>query len=141
MVVVVVVSTVDVVVLRGKLTHTAAAEAVLAQRPARLMRALVASVRFKGAGSLPSFFVLLRGERNGESRTVGCRMTSAPAGMAAATAVPAVLAITQLLERPLPPGVHPPEVVIDGDRLLTDLLPHCDGKLAGLDELAPVTEA
>jgi len=126
---------------RGKLTHTAAAEAVLAPRPARLMRALVASVRFKGAGSLPSFFVLLRGERNGESRTVGCRMTSAPAGMAAATAVPAVLAITQLLERPLPPGVHPPEVVIDGDRLLTDLLPHCDGKLAGLDELAPVTEA
>jgi hypothetical protein len=61
--------------------------------------------------------------------------------MAAATAIPAVLAITQLLDQPLPPGVHPPETTIDGERLLTDLLPHCGGAFASLDELAPVTEA
>ena len=126
---------------RGRLTHADAAEAVLSPRPARLLRALLASARFKGAGSLPGFFVLLRGEREGQSLTVACRLTSTPAGMAAATAVPAVLAITQLLDQPLPPGVHPPETTIDGERLLTDLLPHCGGAFASLDELAPVTEA
>lgn len=126
---------------RGALTHAAAAEAVLSPPLGRQLKALLASARYRDAGSLPGFFVLLRGERDGTSRTVGCRMTSTPAGMAAATAIPAVLAIAQLLEQPLPPGVHPPETVIDGDRLLTDLLPHCDGTFASLDELAPVTEA
>ena len=126
---------------RGRHTHADAAEAVLSPRPSRLLRALLASVRCKGAGSLPGFFVLLRGEREGQLLTVACRLASTPAGMAAATAVPAVLAITQLIEQPLPPGVHPPETVIDGERLLTDLLPHCSGTFASLDELAPVTEA
>ncbi len=125
----------------GKLTHMAAAEAVLSPPATRQLKALAASVRYAGAGSLPAFFVLLRGERDGKPRTVGCRMASTPAGMAAATAIPAVLAISQLLERPLPPGVHPPETVIDDERLLTDLLPHLGGAFASVDELAPVTEA
>jgi lysine 6-dehydrogenase len=123
----------------GRITHEQAAEAVLSPSPLRIAKAVVGAATTRGHGSLPPFFVLLRGMRDGRPCTVGCRLTSSPAGMAAATAIPAVLAIAQLIERPLPPGVHAPESVIDADRLLTDLMPYCALTPSKLDDLAPVS--
>jgi lysine 6-dehydrogenase len=125
----------------GRLTHEAAAEAVLAPSKERQLRALVGSLRSKGPGALPAFFVLLRGMQGGASRTVAGRLTSSPVGMAAATSIPAALAVAQLAERPAPGGVHPPEAVIDADRLLDALRPHCALRPASLDDLAPVSVA
>jgi hypothetical protein len=72
---------------------------------------------------------------------VGCHVTSLPRGMDGCTSVPAALAARQLLARPLAPGVHSPERVIDGERLLGELLPFCNRPVASVDALAPVVVA
>ena len=122
----------------GRLDLGSAAAAVLRPTRARTVRAMVRSVRSAGHGSLPSFFALLHGTRDGVPHAVGSHLTSLPAGMDGATSIPAVLAVRQLLEhRPLP-GVHPPEAVIDPERLLGDLIRHCATTVTSLDELAPI---
>ncbi len=125
---------------RGRLELESAAALVLRPPIGRSLRALVASPSAASHGELPAFFALLRGTSGGRQRLVGCHLTAAPAGMDGATAIPAVLAVAQLLERPVPPGVHPPDAVIDGDRLLADLLAWCTPRPASADELAPVVD-
>ena len=58
--------------------------------------------------------------------------------MDGATAISVALAVEQILEQPLPPGVHPPEEVIDPVRMLTALIDHCGPRRSSVDELAPV---
>lgn len=61
--------------------------------------------------------------------------------MDGATAIPAALAVEQILEQPLPPGVHPPEMVVDPVRILAALIEHCEPRRSSVDELAPVSIA
>lgn len=124
----------------ARLDLEGAAARVVAPGPLRSLQALVRSRRLLGHGDLPPFFALLRGRRDGQRVHVGCHLTTSPLGMAAITAIPTVLAVAQLLDRPLPPGVHPPEQVIDPTTLLTGLVPHCDPPASTVDELAPVVE-
>ncbi|MBK9178685.1 MAG: saccharopine dehydrogenase NADP-binding domain-containing protein [Acidimicrobiales bacterium] len=125
---------------RGRLGLESAAGLVLRPPVGRSLRALAASPTAASHGRLPAFFALLRGTRGGHPRLVGCHLTAAPPGMDGATAIPAVLAVAQLLDHPAPAGVHPPDAVVDGGRLLADLLPWCTPSPASADELAPVVD-
>ena len=124
---------------RGRLDHHAAAVALAKPPTWKSIRSWFDGRRVAGHGGLPEFFVLLTGTNDGQAMSVGCHLTSAPLGMDGITAIPAVLAVRQLLERKLLSGVHPPERVIDPDALLQDLLPHCEPPVTSVDELAPVT--
>lgn len=126
---------------RGALSREAAAALLLAPPPARAALAALRGLGAAGAGALPPFFALLRGERAGRGRVVGCHVTALPAGMDGATAIPAALAAAELVRRPPAPGVHPPEAVVDGDTLLAALAPLCPGSPASADALAPIVEA
>jgi saccharopine dehydrogenase-like NADP-dependent oxidoreductase len=123
---------------RGRLDHHAAALALVRPTAGRSVRAAFGARGVAGAGALPSFFVHLTGTKDGARVEVGCHLTSAPTGMDGITAIPAVLALRQMLDQPLAPGVHAPEQVIDPDRLLLDLLPHCTPSVETVDDLAPV---
>jgi hypothetical protein len=125
----------------GRIDGERAAALAVRPAPSRLLAALPAAWRVAGPGTLPPFFALLHGTREGRYRAVGCHVTTLPAGMAGATAVPAALAVAQLLQGPVPPGVHPPEAAIDGARLLDALRAHCDPVPVSVDALAPLTEA
>lgn len=125
----------------GTLDVEQAAAELLAPTATRGAAALARSLAFRGAGRLPPFFALLRGERDGRRYRVGCHVTTLPPGMAAVTSIPAALAVHQLLERPAAPGVHPPDVAVDGGALLAALLPHCPGQPADVNAFAPVSEA
>jgi lysine 6-dehydrogenase len=125
----------------GALSLEAAAGIVVDPPKSRVARAVLTAAAVKGHGSLPPFFALLRGTRDGREVVVGCQLHATPPGMAAATAIPAVLAVRQLLERPMAPGVHPPEAVVDADRLLADLASFTSMPHASLDALAPVSAA
>jgi hypothetical protein len=125
----------------GKLTLAEAARFAVHPPTDRTVRAAAASLGVRGHGKLPLFFALLHGARQGRRLAVGCEVTGLPAGMDGATAVPAALAVGQLLDQPLPPGIHAPEQVIDADRLLTELLAHSLPPADTLDDFAPVTEA
>jgi lysine 6-dehydrogenase len=124
---------------RGRLDHHAAAVALGKPPTWKSIRAWLDGRRVAEHGGLPEFFVLLTGTKDGEATSVGCHLTSAPFGMDGITAIPAVLAVRQMLERRIPPGVHPPERAIDPDALLQDLVPHCNPSVASVDDLAPVT--
>lgn len=125
----------------GTLGLDAAARLVLRPTAWRSARAALGGVRSEGHGALPTFFAVLHGTRSGQRRVAGCRLTTAPSGMDGGTAIPAVLAARQMLASPPDAGVHPPEAVIDADRLLTDLVEHCQPSAGSLDELAPVVDA
>jgi saccharopine dehydrogenase-like NADP-dependent oxidoreductase len=123
---------------RGRLDHHTAASAIARPAALRSLRAWFGSRGVADHGGLPEFFVLLTGTKDGVPTSVGCHLAAAPQGMDGITAIPAVLAIRQLLERPIAPGVHAPEAVIDPDQLLHDLLPHCEPAVGSVDELAPL---
>lgn len=125
----------------GGLDLAGAGKMLLAPTTGRTAKAALGGIRLRGRGSLPSLFAWVAGSAGGVRTTVGCHLTSLPRGMSGATSVPAALAARQLLGSPPAPGVHPPEAVIDADRLLTDLLPFCTTPVGGLDELAPVRVA
>jgi saccharopine dehydrogenase-like NADP-dependent oxidoreductase len=126
---------------RGRLDHHAAAVALSKPPTWKSIRAGLDGRRVAGHGGLPAFFVLLTGTKDGQAMSVGCHLTSAPLGMDGITAIPAVLAVRQLLEREIPSGVHPPERVIDPDALLQGLLPHCEPSVASVEELAPLANS
>ena len=123
----------------GSLSLEQAATTVLRPPRSRAVRAAVAALSTPGHGALPPFFALVTGRAGGSPRTVGCHLTAAPPGMDGATAIPAALAIEQILEQPLPPGVHPPEAVVDPMRMLAALIEHCEPRRSSVDELAPVS--
>jgi saccharopine dehydrogenase-like NADP-dependent oxidoreductase len=125
---------------RGTLTREAAAAKLLAPPAGGALLAAARGLAWPGAGSLPPFFALLTGERAGRRLAVGCHVTSLPAGMDGATAIPAALGAAQLLRAPPPPGVHPPDAAIDGEALLAALAPLCPGAPESADALAPVVE-
>jgi lysine 6-dehydrogenase len=122
----------------GRLDLEAAASVVVNPPKAKVARALMTAAVVKGHGSLPPFFALLRGTSEGRKAIAGCHLQASPPGMAAATSIPVVLAVRQLLERPMTPGVHAPEDVVDADRLLAELAPFTSMPTATVDELAPV---
>jgi hypothetical protein len=126
---------------RGRLTLDQAARALLQPTPVRKAKAIAGGMILGGPGGLPPFFALVRGQRGGEAITAGCHLTAIPPGMDGATSIPAALAVAQLLDARPEPGVHPPEHVIDPDRLLTDLTSHCHPHVDSLDALAPVVLA
>ncbi|MFA5565515.1 MAG: saccharopine dehydrogenase NADP-binding domain-containing protein [Acidimicrobiia bacterium] len=96
---------------------------------------------YEDYGELPSFFALATGTLNGQRTTVGCHAATLPSGMDGSTGIPVALGAKQMLQSKLTPGVHSPEAVINGTRLLTDLMPYCTTEVNSLDELAPVSLA
>lgn len=114
---------------------------LLSPSASRSAAALAEGASLGGSAALPPFFALVRGTKDGVPTTIGCHVTTLPRGMAGATGVPAALAVAQLLDNPPAPGVHAPEAVIDADRLLRDLVPHCVDPVADVDLLAPLSEA
>lgn len=121
------------------LDRAEAGRLLLSPSASRSAVALAEGVSFTGRGALPPFFALVRGTKDGVPTTIGCHVTTLPRGMAGATAVPAALAVAQLIDTAPPAGVHAPEAVIDADRLLRDLLPHCAEHVEDVDRLAPLT--
>jgi NAD(P)-dependent dehydrogenase (short-subunit alcohol dehydrogenase family) len=124
---------------RGAIDLEQAGRALLSPTARRTARAVVDGARLRGSGPLPRLFALVRGTAGGHDAVVGCHVTAMPRGMAGATSIPAALAVDQLLRTAPPAGVHPPEAVVDGDRLLADLVTHCVRPPDGLDALAPVS--
>ena len=122
----------------GRLTLDEAAGLMLSPPPARVAEAALVGAGLGTGGPLPRLFAWLRGTVSGEPAVATCHVTTMPAGMAGATSIPAALAAGQLLERRPAPGVHPPEAVIDPDRLLTELIPSCAARVTDLAALAPV---
>ncbi|GAA1573382.1 saccharopine dehydrogenase NADP-binding domain-containing protein [Actinomadura kijaniata] len=111
----------------GRLTgHTAAADLA---RPsaARALRSWPRSAALRGPGTLPPFFAVATGIRDGRPRTVLARFADLadaafPGDMAEATGVPLALGLAQVLDGTAAgPGVHPPETAFDPDRLLAEL--------------------
>ncbi len=124
-----------------KMSLEEAAAALMSPTPERSQAAVAGSKGTEGPGGLPPFFALARGVRGGVRTTAACHVTAFPRGMDGATAIPAALAVRQLLEHLPSPGVHAPERVIDADRLLSELIPHCRPVVGSLDALAPVVVA
>lgn len=122
----------------GRIGLEASAAAFLQPTEERGMAAAEAGRGLPGPGQLPLFFALAAGTRNGDAATVACHLTAFPRGMDGATSIPAALAVRQLLETMPAPGVHAPERVVDADRLLRELLPHCRPPVTDIGELAPV---
>jgi saccharopine dehydrogenase-like NADP-dependent oxidoreductase len=94
-------------------------------------------------GDLPTYFVLLTGERDGErvQQFVGC--VSKPEPMSIGTGVPYGIATAMLAEAELPPGVHPLDAVIAPEPYLTRVAQHWGVPREQLyfQGTAPLTEA
>jgi lysine 6-dehydrogenase len=106
----------------GRLDLAAAARAVVTPRLRYLLPGLLRGRRLRGHGSLPPFFAYAAGHQDGQPVT---RIVQAggDASMAEATGVPLGFALGQVLDGIITaPGVHPPEAVVDGDRLIAALL-------------------
>ncbi len=126
----------------GRLSHEAAGRQIVEPGLLRQTRALAGALRCPGAGRLPFFFALARGEREGRAVSVGVRATSIPPGMDGVTGVPLALGLRQLLDRrPDLVGVHPPETAIEPTPLFDALAPACEPAKQGLEDLIVVTEA
>ncbi|MFI6391921.1 saccharopine dehydrogenase family protein [Nonomuraea sp. NPDC050540] len=112
----------------GRLTNESAAAALAKPATRRAMRAAVRAFGFKAPGSLPAFFAAAIGTADGRPRTVLAHLAGAETlmmGMDEATGLPAALGLAQLLDvERVPPGVHPPETAIDGERFFADLAGH-----------------
>lgn len=112
----------------GALTPEDAAGLLGAPSALRVIRSLPGGFgRYRrSAGDLPAFFAAADGTADGAPRRVLARLES-PAGgglfadMAAITGVPAALIAVQLVDGPNPPGVHPPDAIVDRPGLFGDL--------------------
>lgn len=105
----------------GHLTVEEAATRISGGQPPALTQETLE--RYPTHGGLPTFFALARGLRQGAEAVVGARVTDFPLGLPAATGLPLVVALQQLLEGRLArPGVSPPERALDPDGFFTDLI-------------------
>ncbi|MDH2416115.1 saccharopine dehydrogenase NADP-binding domain-containing protein [Nocardioides sp. CER19] len=79
---------------------------------------------FPGAGDLPTYFVLLSGERDGKQvhQFAGC--VSKPAPMRIGTGVPYGIATGTIAEADLAPGVYPLDAVMEPEPYLTKVAEH-----------------
>lgn len=107
----------------GHLTYEQAAAELDAPWVRRMTRAGLRSRRYPGPGTLPPFFAVATGRRDGRQITVLATLADATAGgMAEATGIPLALGLAQVMDGTARrPGAQPPEAVIDADRLLADL--------------------
>ncbi|MFD0360041.1 saccharopine dehydrogenase family protein [Nocardia sp. GCM10030253] len=121
---------------RGTLTNESAAVALAEPTMRRGLRSMVRSVGFKSPGTLPPFFAVAYGSKNGDPHAVlahldgGASLSEGAAltdDMARATGIPLALSLAQLVDGvAIRPGVHPPEGIIDIDRFFDDLAAHLD---------------
>ncbi|MGV9413892.1 saccharopine dehydrogenase family protein [Nocardia sp. NPDC003693] len=124
----------------GKLTNAEAAALVLQPGVLRGLKAAIASLWFAAPRTLPPFFAVATGTREGREETVLARLPerlerfALTADMATVTGVPLALGLSQVVDGTARrPGVHPPEAVVDPERLLADLARHL-----GITETAEV---
>ncbi|TMS55907.1 saccharopine dehydrogenase family protein [Mycobacterium sp. DBP42] len=112
----------------GRLTNEAAARRV--DRPDLLgvIRSLPRALTNKGPGTLPPFFAVAFGHRQGRDGAVLAHLNPAAGidplltDMARATGIPLALGMSQIADGTVcQAGVHPPEAVIDRDRFFADL--------------------
>jgi lysine 6-dehydrogenase len=105
----------------GDLTIEQAAAQIAGSQPPPLTTATLEG--YPSHGALPTFFALARGIRKGRPEVVGARVTDFPLGLPAATGLPLVVVLQQLLEGRLGKhGVFPPEQIIDCDAFFADLV-------------------
>ncbi|MFE7662240.1 saccharopine dehydrogenase family protein [Streptomyces celluloflavus] len=122
----------------GKLTGETAAADLVRPSVSRALRATAGAVTRKGPGSLPPFFAVARGTRNGAPVTALARLADTPGAtalvndMAEATGIPLALGLAQLLDGTVRhPGVHPPETAVDAGRFFADLVRQVPGLAGG----------
>ncbi|MEO3976623.1 saccharopine dehydrogenase NADP-binding domain-containing protein [Streptomyces sp. CAU 1734] len=118
----------------GRLTNETAAADLSKPSVSRALRAAVGAMSLKGPGTLPPFFAAATGTLDGRPVTVLARLAETPGtaaltdDMAEATGIPLALGLAQLVDGAgLPPGVHPPEAVIDPGRFFRDLVRRVPG--------------
>jgi saccharopine dehydrogenase-like NADP-dependent oxidoreductase len=124
----------------GRLTLMEAAEEATKPSTVRTIKSALLSITAKGPGTLPPFFALLTGTKDGVRKAVGCHATTLPAGMAGATSIPAAIAVDMLLRNPAEPGVHAPEDIIDAEEMLDRLRDHCTVRTNDVEEMMPLSE-
>ncbi|MFI6847641.1 hypothetical protein ACIBJD_23875 [Kitasatospora sp. NPDC050467] len=117
---------------RGRLDNESAASLLTGPPLGRALTAGVRAAGFRGPASLPPFFAVATGRRDGRPLTVLARPAGDPprllADMALATGVPLALGLAQVLDGTARrPGVHPPEAVIDAARFFRDLEQYSPG--------------
>ncbi|MFB8274556.1 saccharopine dehydrogenase family protein [Nocardia colli] len=110
----------------GALTNESAAAELAAPSLRRGLRSMARSWRFAAAGSLPPFFAVAAGSKDGAAHMVLAHLDGGLIGnMAEATGIPLALGLSQLVDgTALRPGVHPPEAILDLDRFFDDLAEH-----------------
>ncbi|QLY29187.1 saccharopine dehydrogenase family protein [Nocardia huaxiensis] len=115
---------------RGRLTAESAAAKLMKPGVLRGIRAHATAGRYAAPGTLPPFFAVAYGSKDGRRHAVLARIDDEnargarefTADMARATAIPLALGLSQLLDGLVRrPGVHAPEAVIDPDRMFRDL--------------------
>ncbi|OHU26363.1 hypothetical protein BKG77_09965 [Mycobacteroides chelonae] len=97
----------------------------------RTLRSLTIASKFKPPGALPPFFAAASGLKDGRRRLVVAELVESPLALSAAQrfttlahgiGIPLGISLFQLIESNcFPPGVHPPEAVIDPYRYFGDL--------------------
>ncbi|MER7500316.1 saccharopine dehydrogenase NADP-binding domain-containing protein [Nonomuraea pusilla] len=127
---------------RGSLSLEQAAAAIGSPTAGRFARSALRLLSLRGPGSLPPFFALATGVRDGRPCRVGARLIGSPRGMARATGIPLSLAAAQILDGSVRAcGVHPPDAVLDPERYFEELAVHCDPSRTGRDEVVRVDRA
>ncbi len=113
---------------------------LLKQRPTRrVIKSLLVAAATPGAGSLPAFFALADGRRDGQGLRVGARLTSMPPGLDNSAGITLALGAESLADMPAErPGVFAADQIIDPDELLQRLAPWCEPP-ANPDTLVDVT--
>lgn len=113
---------------RGRLTNEAAARRVAKPRLPGVLRSLPRALANKGPGTLPPFFAVAVGEREGREMTVLAHLNPAAGidalltDMARATGIPLALGMSQVVDGTARrAGVHPPDAVISSERFFADL--------------------
>ncbi|WP_135458997.1 saccharopine dehydrogenase NADP-binding domain-containing protein [Mycobacterium sp. DL99] len=112
----------------GRLTNEAAARRVAKPHLPTVIRSLPRAVLNKGPGTLPPFFAVAYGDRQGREGAVLAHL-SAEAGigalltdMARATGIPLALGMSQVVDGTARrAGVHPPDAVMSSERFFADL--------------------
>lgn len=112
----------------GRLTNEAAARRIAKPHLPTVIRSLPRAVLNKGPGTLPPFFAVAYGDRQGREVAVLAHL-SGEAGigalltdMARATGIPLALGMSQVVDGTARrAGVHPPDAVMSSERFFADL--------------------
>ncbi|MFO7560623.1 MAG: saccharopine dehydrogenase NADP-binding domain-containing protein [Desulfobacterales bacterium] len=114
-----------------------------AAEPERTPAAMLSEIAAAKRPGLPPLFALARGEKNGQSATAGCMITSAPSGgMGGATGVPLAVGAMLLEKRTVSKkGVFAPEGVVRPDDFFDILGPLCTPERNGVNETVLTTRS